>query len=236
MRMLGLHYRSTGAAFQILQAISTLERETFMPNLLIRASGIALMSLMLLAAVSTTTGATSDEKPMPEWSTLQQAASRHLTTLPGYQQGDMIVESNVMPIFDQFRQMGWNVTERRRIQRELIKDSDFIARKLRTKSGKKFMRDITKYPDAYDRLYRIAALSKGRAIVSDLIAEPAGHEMIEYLTTSKGGKNMGKMLARAPKGAKFNKPTGRIFTEKQLLARLQECYARDLKAIAVSAE
>ena len=194
----------------------------------------AMMVMGLASVVTAATGVTSDVGSLPDWSKLQQVASRHLATLPDYQPGDVIVKSNVMPMFDQFQQMGWNVTERRVIQRQLIKDSDFIARKLRTKNGKKFMRNIANYPGAFDRLYRMAALSGGRTLVNDLIAEPAGHEMIEYLTTSKGGKNMGTMLARAPKGSHFNKPTGRIFTEKQLLARLRECYARDLKASETS--
>ena len=205
-----------------------------MRSLLVCAAAIMVTSLASGLTAPAVIGATSDVKSLPDWSTLEQVASRHLATLPDYQPGDLIVESNVMPMFDQFQQMGWNVTERRVIQRQLIKDADFVARKLRTKKGMKFMRNIVKYPDAFDRLYRMAALSGGRTLVNDLIAEPAGHEMIEYLTTSKGGKNMGKMLARAPKGSDFNKPTGRIFTEKQLLDRLRECYARDLKASEVS--
>ncbi len=197
---------------------------------LLMCAAIMVVGWACVVTAPAATGATSNVDSLPDWSTLEQVAVRHLATLPDYQPGDLIVESNVMPMFDQFKQMGWNVTERRVIQRQLIKDADFIAKKFRTKKGMKFMRKITKYPDAFDRLYRMAALSGGRTLVNDLIAEPAGHEMIEYLTTSKGGENMGKMLARAPKGSQFNKPTGRIFTEKQLLTRLRECYARDLKA------
>jgi len=193
-----------------------------MRRLLMCAAVTMVAGLASVVTAPAATGATSDVESLPDWSKLEQVASRDLAILPDYQPGDLIVESNVMPMFDHFQQMDWNVTERRVIQRQLIKDSDFIARRLRTKKGMKFMRNMAKYPDAFDRLYRMAALSGGRTLVNDLIAEPAGHEMIEYLTTSKGGKNMGKMLARAPKGAQFNKPTDRIFTEKQLLARLRE--------------
>ena len=92
------------------------------------------------------------------------------------------------------------------------------------------MRRITTYPNGYDRLYRLAGLSNGRTTVSDLITEPGGYKMIEYLATEKGGSNMGKMLSRAPKGKGFNKSTGRIFTEQQLLDRLRASYTREAQS------
>jgi hypothetical protein len=52
--------------------------------------------------------------------------------------------------------------------------------------------------------------------------------MIEYLTSAPGGKNMGKMLSHVPQGDKFNQPTGRIYTQEQLQARLRQSYERHL--------
>ena len=125
-----------------------------MRSLLMCAAAMMMVTGLASVVTSAATGATSDVEPLPDWPKLQQVVSRDLATLPDYLPGDLIVESNVMPMFDHFQQMGWNVTERRVIQRQLIKYSDFIAKKLRTKNGKKFMRNIAKYPDAFDRLYR----------------------------------------------------------------------------------
>ena len=46
--------------------------------------------------------------------------------------------------------------------------------------------------------------------------------MIEYMTQSRGGRELGKMLSKAPNGADFNQPTGRIYTLDGLLAQLKK--------------
>jgi hypothetical protein len=43
---------------------------------------------------------------------------------------------------------------------------------------------------------------------------------------------MGEMLSQAPNGKGFNKPTGRIYTETQFIARLKQSYASAQKARA----
>jgi hypothetical protein len=37
---------------------------------------------------------------------------------------------------------------------------------------------------------------------------------------------MGEMISQAPNGQGFNKRTGRIYTEQQLIARLKQSYAK----------
>ncbi len=191
---------------------------------------LVVAAVLFVAVQPSTCGAATKGAPLADWSTFRAVAVRQLAMTPGYKSGDLITAPNVEPIFDQFRRMGWVIKESRAIGHELLKDKDFIARKLHTKQGRKFMRRIAKYPNAYDRLYRLGGLSNGRATVSDLVAEPGGHEMIEYLTSEKGGTNLGKMLSKTPKGKGFNKPTGRIFTEQQLLKRLQACHVRETQA------
>jgi hypothetical protein len=48
--------------------------------------------------------------------------------------------------------------------------------------------------------------------------------MIEYMTTTKGGKNLGKYLSKAKTGKGFNAPTNRIYTEKQLIQAIKLAY------------
>lgn len=152
--------------------------------------------------------------------------------LPDYRPGDIIAQSEVEPLFAQLKRMGWAVPERKRLLHKVPGDRDFLIRKLRTPRGRKFMRRIADYPGAYDRLDRLSWLPQGKQTVHDLIHKTGGHEMIEYLTTSAGGAALGKMLSRAPKGAHFNEPSGRIYTVEELLARLKRRYAAAAKAPA----
>ena len=53
-----------------------------------------------------------------------------------------------------------------------------------------------------------------------------GDKMIEYLATTKGGKNMSSMMAQARGGVDLNKPTGRIYTADDLVAVLTDAITK----------
>ena len=94
------------------------------------------------------------------------------------------------------------------------------------------MRKISGDPDGYERLYQLASLPNGRRLAHDLIHGKGGHEMIDYMTTSQGGKNLTKMLAKTPHGGKFSKPSERIYTVDQLIERLKESHTAAKQALA----
>jgi hypothetical protein len=60
--------------------------------------------------------------------------------------------------------------------------------------------------------------------IRELIRGPDGYKLIEYMTTTKGGKNLSKQLACGVNGKGFNKPTGKIYTLRQLTAELQRLH------------
>jgi hypothetical protein len=163
-------------------------------------------------------------KPLPSLSDVRELVWRHFGLLPGYRPGDIIALSEVQPLFAQLEQMGWKMANRQDILRKVPADQDYLVRVLRTPRGRKFMRRIGGYPNAYDRLERLSWLPHGKQTVQDLIYTTDGQKMIEYLTTTSGGTELGKMLSKAPEGAGFNKPTGRIYTEKSFLAELEKSY------------
>ncbi len=84
---------------------------------------------------------------------------------------------------------------------------------------------MAKYPEGYDRLDRMVRLPRGEIFTEDLIHNPGGYQMVEYMATAQGGIEMGKMLSETPKGKNFNQPTGRIYTAEQLIARVKKSYA-----------
>ena len=166
-------------------------------------------------------------KPTTKRDKTAKAIVRYFEGLPGYQSGGIITRSEVKPIFQHLAKMGHRVTDPQKILKQVLADDAFLVGELRTPKGRKFMARIADYPLAYDRLDRLARLPHGRRIVRDLIHGPDGYKMIEYLTTARGGAELGKMLSKSPKGAKFNKPTGRIYTVNMLLSRLRLRLAAD---------
>ncbi len=188
----------------------------------------ALMLIVLGPVVLWWTGAARGAdraKPLPTWAEVEEVVLRHFGLLPDYRPGDILARSEVRPLFSHLERMGWEVSDRPEILRQVPADDHYLIRKLRTKRGRKFMRRIAEYPRAYDRLDRLSRLPYGKQTVHDLIYKKGGEELIEYLTTASGGKELGKMLSKAPKGTDFNKPTGLIYTAQMLLERLKTSYA-----------
>jgi hypothetical protein len=105
-----------------------------------------------------------------------------------------------------------------------LPDGDWLAKQLRSKKGKLFMRNVAKHPDGFDRIDRLRRMPGGEKQLAELIQSPEGFKMVEYMTTTPGGKNLGKQLAKGKNGANFNEPTGRLYTEKQLIERLKQLH------------
>ncbi|MDY0165484.1 MAG: hypothetical protein RBS80_03015 [Thermoguttaceae bacterium] len=157
-------------------------------------------------------------------STVQQ----HFAAIPDFEKGDLITQDQVAAVLAQLEAAGWKVADGPQILSQCLTAKDFLAVQLRSsKQGLVFMRTVSAMPMAYDRLDRLALLPNGKRTIHDMIHKPGGAEMIRYMTTAKGGGELGKMLAHAPSGRDFNKPTGRIYTAEQLLARLETSYHRE---------
>ena len=58
----------------------------------------------------------------------------------------------------------------------------------------------------------------------DLIRQRGGDQFVKYLTTTKGGRRLGGMLAGAQQGVDLNKPTGRVYTANDLVAELHRLF------------
>ena len=189
-----------------------------------------------LATLPTPAGAAPRERALPDFKLVSETVQRHLAAQPGYRSGFILSQSSVAPVIQQLRLLGWTVPDRKSILSSVPKDHDFLVAQLNTPAGRKFMVRISKYPLAYDRLDRMSRIGNGRRTVHDLIKGPGGEKMIHYLTSTSGGKELGKMLSAVPGGVDFNKPTGRIYTEKHLLAALKKSYAKTQELILAAAK
>jgi len=152
---------------------------------------------------------------------IQQIVERHFAAIPDYKRGDLITQKSVADVFKQLELYGWKVADQKAILGDVLSDSNFIARQFRTKHGKAFMRQISRYPGGFDRVDRISAMPQGRNDVAQMKKLPDGYKMIEAMTTTRRGKILGQRLSNAPKGKNFNKPTGKIYTADALVKRLK---------------
>jgi hypothetical protein len=192
---------------------------------------IALLGVAAATAADpVASGGKAKPKPVPQFSEVTQAVLRHFQAKPDYRSGDLITRDDVAPLLGRIERMGLPLPDAKRILENVPAKDSFLVQQLGTPDGRKFMRRIAGYPNAYDRLDRLSRLPRGQRIVRELIKGPGGEKMIEYMTTAQGGKELGKMLSDDPHGADFNAPTGRIYTVNMLLARLQQSHAAALKA------
>jgi len=189
------------------------------------------LSVLLIASLLTAAGALPARAAdsMPDYQLVQSVVTRHFKAIPEFREGDIITKSDAEPVFDYLRRLSWNVSRRKQILDKVPGDSDFVVRQLRSKGGRKFMRQVSGYPLAYDRLYRLAAMPRGRVIVNDLIHTKDGSKLIAYMSNTQRGKKLGNMLGKAPRGEEFNKPIGKIFTVEALLKELKKAYQHDIQ-------
>jgi hypothetical protein len=164
---------------------------------------------------------------MPSWAAAEKIVTGHLRTLPDYQPGDMLSRGRVEPVFQPLRAAGWKVSDASAIVASLSDDQDLLVRQFGTPAGRKCMRRVAKVPRGYDWMHRLAWAPRGSQTVRDLVKLPNGPDVIESLLSSPGGKDIRMRLADGAKSSEFDKPTGRIYTEAQLLDRLRQSYDRD---------
>jgi hypothetical protein len=197
------------------------------------AIGIALVTAHTALPADAPKSAGQRAPQMPTWDQVQGAARRALQSRPDYQPGDILARSEAQAFFAQVAALGWQPDDAQEIAAAVPGDDEFIVKHLRgknNKDGQRFMRHVAKYPEGYDRLDRMIRLPRGEIITADLIHNPGGFQMVEYLATAEGGVEMGKMLSETPKGKNFNQPTGRIYTAEQLIARVKKSYDKAKKS------
>ena len=160
---------------------------------------------------------------------MTSTVQKQLAANRSYRPGDLITNSAVESLFRKLEKINWKVADRRDILKLVLSDSDWMARQFSSEQGREFMRQISELPGGYDRVDRLRRMPYGPQQIADLIRSPDGYLMFEYMTTTQGGRNLGGMLSQGVNGRDFNSPTGRIYTELDLLKRLKKSY--DIEAV-----
>jgi hypothetical protein len=147
-------------------------------------------------------------------------------TQPGYQKGDLVTRSHIEKVIAKLVSDGIKISDPASVVKLGLPEDSFLVRELSTPNGKNFMRKIARQSGAYSHLDRLSTIPRGQSIVSDLVRQKDGDKMIEYLATTKGGKNTSGMMANARGGVDLKKPTGRIYTADDLVAALNEAVSK----------
>jgi hypothetical protein len=164
----------------------------------------------------------------PAFDAVTKAVTHYFSSLNDYRPSDLIKQSQVAEALDAVEAAGWAVPNCETIVELAPADNSFLVQVLTTVSGRRFMRDIAKYPGAYSRLDRLSTIADGKQLIKRLISQKNGADMIQYLATTSGGRKLGSMMAGAQRGVDLNKPTGRIYTAHDLLAALKNAYDTEL--------
>jgi hypothetical protein len=193
---------------------------------------VATFSLLAAGSVSAAPKNSSPPAELPSWDKVSKAFDGYFAKDPNRQPLDIITKNQTAPLFDELAKLGWRVSNRDQLLARVPGDNEFVVKTLRSKQGKQFMRDFSKYPDAYDKLDQLAKLPHGKSTVERLAKGPDGYKLLEYMTESSGGKNLQKQLAESPKGRGFTGETGRLYTSGALKDALKRSYAAAAKGKA----
>ena len=191
---------------------------------------MAVLLGIVTAISAAPAGGLAQGKAIPSFSKVRLAVSRYFAAQKDFQSGDLLTKRDVAPVLAQLRQQWLPPADADAILDQMPAKGEFLVDQLSTPNGRKFMRRVAKYPDAYDRLDRLSRMPHGQQTVRDLIRGPGGEKLVEYMTTTAGGKELGTMLSDTPDGKHFNKPTGRIYTLATFLDRLEQSHTAAVKA------
>jgi hypothetical protein len=188
-------------------------------------AGAWIVTLLMLAEIASA----AQRAASPDFQQAAKIIAAQFAATPGYVRGDLITQQQIKDALDKLSQKGWNIRDKDAIVDLGLAENSFLARELSTPAGKKFMRKIAHIAGAYERLDRLSANPRGQSTVRNLIRQKGGDELVEYLATTKGGRNMGNMLAGARQVTNLNERTGRIYTADDLLAALERSYEQPTK-------
>jgi hypothetical protein len=167
-------------------------------------------------------------KHKPSWADAQQIVARSLVYGPQYRPGDLISRGDAQRALDHLKVAGWQAPDQNKLLAKVLDDGHFLVRELRTPAGLAFSRAVANQSNSFDRLDRLSQQPGGQKLVHSIIRLPDGVKLMSPKPTPGFG-DLTELLpkqanGRTPKVPDFNKPTGKIYTESQLLAELKKAW------------
>ncbi len=150
----------------------------------------------------------------------------HFGSQPQHRPGDLIAQSDVAEILKKLADAGWQPADHKKILADTLPDAQGLVSLLRTSQGRKYMEKVKGFELMYDRMDRLSQVSGGQRTLDAIVRLPDGEKY------SKPKKDLPygvpDFLYLLPKNSSgrvrtvkdYDKPTGRIYTEADLLRRL----------------
>lgn len=194
-------------------------------TLRIRLLVATIMAVLLFTGSDV--GAAERAVPLPAMNDVAAAISKHLSHTRDYQAGDLITRLEIDGALEAAaKQTGWRLTAKQHdeLVARGVEDRSFLAKQLTSKSGRAFSRHIAKFQLGYDQLDRLSHMPQGRSTIERLVRGPDGWKLLEYMAKAPGGHELNRMLSETPRGGNFEKATGRIYTEMELVGALDKLH------------
>ncbi len=163
-------------------------------------------------------------------------AAETLAQRDGYQNGDLITQSDVKLVMKTLASFGWVPKDQKELINLTLPDDDPLKQILSTVDGTRFMRQSGGAVLIYDRMDRVCRVFGGERMLVAMARLPDGHRYAE-LKRPYGVPGFLDLLPKTGSGRRrsikdYDQPTGRIYTEQQLITRLEETFQSQLKAAA----
>lgn len=165
--------------------------------------------------------ARSRESTYPNWEQVQVEVQAHFAEIKDYRSGDIISQQEVQPIFARLQRIGWKVSDEAEILGLVLPEDHFLIVQMRDKWGKPRMRRIATKKLIFDRLDRISQADGGQQLIRDMAKLPDAEKAVDRMPDLLPKKSD----SRTRKIKSYDKPTGQIYTERDLLTRLQASYS-----------
>jgi hypothetical protein len=134
-------------------------------------------------------------------------------------------------VFQQLNQLGWKVADEKGILKDTPEDHEYLIQVLASSHGQRLLKHLPDEKLLYDRLDRIIKQPGGRRLVRDLLRLPDGYRYAQAKRPS-GVPAMHSFLPKTSQGKvqtirDYDKPTGRIYTLEQFIARLHQSHDQE---------
>jgi hypothetical protein len=182
--------------------------------------------IMAAIAILAATGRTAGNESKLSLEQVKEMVAAQFRTVPSYRPGDIISQSEVEAALRQLATYGFKPEDSQTIIDDTLSDSDPLVTLLRTERGRKYMAKVHGYTLIYDRLDRVTRASGGLTTLEMLVRLPNGEKFSRLKSQLPKGvpdilelmPKKGNGFVRSIKG--YEKPTGRIYSEADLVQRL----------------
>ena len=188
------------------------------------------LTLVMLLFAGTAMGQDTPAKTSKNLIDVPKTVMEHFRSLDFYSTGDMITDQQVAPLFNKFEKLGWKIDDQEQILQKFVSTGSFLDQVMNSSRGKVFFRNISGFDRGMDQVERISVMKNGRSSIRQLVfAMPRGSDYIRAVATSKHGKILARLVRQSPNGQFFNQPTGKIYTEEELVHYFYSLYQIYLK-------